>query len=382
MTLFPFPAFLSKDYHVWLLKSNAADLLSRLLNPSYILSAAGILVIGIVIMVIVIYAYLYFKKRNFFYTERIGEYLEIWIAQIITDESADTIEVPKRFYRFMKSHQARQFTVNQLILCKKNFSGAVSKNIVSLYIKLGLKEFSLQKLNDKNRWNIKARGIQELYLMNQMDCLRKIYKHTNSENDYIRTVAQNGVIHLTGFAGLRFLEVLSLPLTEWHQLKLIEQLKLHPKREDLGERIPKWLRSKNETVVVFALKLAGDYQEFTCRPNVINCLVHPHSSVRTQALRTLIQLADEKTASIILGYFRKEPHDNQVFILQALRNMATEKEVPFLAELLNHENDTIKLNAGIVLANSTENGKAILDRKVQEQPDPYYRIYQHIKTVQ
>ncbi len=382
MTLPHFPHPLPNHYQGWLLNNNATDFLSRILDPSIILNGAGILVIGIAMMVIVIYAYLYFKKRNFFYTERIGEYLEIWIAQIITEESADTIEVPKRFYRFMSSYQARQFTVNQLILCKKNFSGAVSKNIVSLYIKLGLKGFSLQKLEEKKRWNIKARGIQELYLMNQMDCLRKIYKYTNSENDYVRTVAQNGVIHLTGFAGLRFLEVLSLPLTEWHQLKLIEQLKLHPKRDDLGERIPKWLRSKNETVVVFALKLAGDYQEFTCRPNVINCLVHPHSSVRTQALRTLIQLADEKTPSIILGYFRKEPLDNQVYILQALRTMVTDKEVPFLAELLNHENDTIKLKAGIVLANSTENGRAILERKVKEQPDPYNRIYQHIKTVQ
>jgi hypothetical protein len=110
--------------------------------------------------------------------------------------------------------------------------------------------------------------------------------------------------------------VISYPLTEWQQLKLLEQLRLYPKKEDLSEKIPGWFRSKNDTVVVFALKLADEYQQFSIRKHVIDCLVHPQKAVRSQAIKTLITLADEKTPAILLGYFNKEIFSNQVFILE------------------------------------------------------------------
>ncbi len=113
----------------------------------------------------------------------------------------------------------------------------------------------------------------------------------------------------------------------------------------------------------------------------MNCLVHPSKAVRSQALKTLIRLEDESTPLILLGYFSKEPPANQFFILDALRNIATEREVFFLEKLLDHENDTIKLKAAIVLAACSEKGMGILEKRGAEQPEPYYRIYRHVKNV-
>ncbi len=365
----------------WLLDNLMKDAIDRIMNPGTLLFGAMLLVIAIALVVGAIFIYLYFKKRSFLYTERIREYLEIWIAQIITDESTESLEIPRRFYRVLNNGAARQFAINQLILCKKNFSGVVSENITALYVRLGLKAHSLKKLKEKRHWHIQARGIQELYLMDQQDCLRKIYKQTNSEYEFVRLVAQNGIIHLTGFSGLRFLDVVSQPLSEWHQLKLLEQLKFHTPGEDFADNISKWLQSKNETVVVLALKLANDYQLYAVRSFVTDALVHPHGLVRSQALKTLVRLADESTPSILLGYFTKESEMNQAFILNALRKLATEKEQAFLEKLLDHESDTIKLKAGIVLAECTSGGLALLEKRGSEQPEPYQRIYHHAKTV-
>lgn len=365
----------------WLLDNPLKNVIDRIMNPGTLLFGALLLIVAIALVVSAIFIYLYFKKRSFLYTERIREYLEVWIAQIITDEAVESLEIPRRFYRVLNNGAARQFAINQLVLCKKNFSGAVSDNITALYVRLGLKAHSLKKLKEKRHWHIQARGIQELYLMDQRDCLRKIYKQTNSEYEFVRLVAQNGIIHLTGFPGLRFLDVVSQPLSEWHQLKLIEQLKFHTPGEDFADNISKWLQSKNETVVVLALKLASDYQLYAVRPFVIDALVHSHDSVRSQALKTLVRLADEFTPSLLLGYFAKESEMNQAFILNALRNLATEKEQAFLERLLDHKSDTIKLKAGIVLAECTSGGLALLEKKGREQPEPYQRIYQHAKTV-
>jgi hypothetical protein len=365
----------------WLLDNGFTRTITKYLTPDMLLSGAEILLVGVAIVVSVIYGYLYNKKRTFFYTDRIRIFLESWISQIIMEEAEESTEVSKKIQRILRNKTAKQFTIDELILCKKNFSGTVSENIVALYLELGLKKYSLEKLLNKNKWHIKAKGIQELYLMDQKDVLKNIYKNTNSNNEFVRMEAQTGVIHLTGFPGLRFLDVISYPLTEWQQLKLLEQLRLYPDKEDLSDRIPDWLLSKNISVVVFALKLADDYQVFSIRTQVINCLVHPAKEVRSQAIKTLVRLADEKTPLILLGYFNKEPFVNKVFILDALRSLATPEDADFLIGLLDDENDTIKLKAAIVLDACTDKGLAILEQRAAEQPEPYQRIYRHVKTM-
>ena len=351
------------------------------MSPDYLLAGAEVLVIMIAIVVSAIYLYLFYKKRNYFYTERIRKLLDPIISHIIMEESMESIEIPRKMNRILGNPVARQYAIDELIRCKKNFSGLVAKTVVVLYLKLGLKKYSLQKISDERKWFIKARGIQELYMMDQKDSLLTIYRNTNSKNEFVRMEAQTGVIHLTGFPGLRFLDVISYPLTEWQQLKLLEQLRLYPEKADFSEKLPKWFQSKNETVVVFALKLVDDYLLLSARHHVVDCLVHESKFVRSQALKTLIRLEDETTPLILLGYFSKESLVNQSFILDALRTIATEKEAAFLEKLLDHENDTIKLKAAIVLAACSEKGMAILEKRGAEQPEPYDRIFRHVKTV-
>lgn len=378
---------LSDIYHIsfhsgyYLLNNAVTRTIAKYLSPEYLILGAEVLGIMIAMVVTAIYVYLFYKKRNFFYTERVRNLLEPMISHIIMEESIETIEIPQKMNRILNNQVARQYIIDELIRCKKNFSGLVAQHVIILYERLDLKKYSLQKVSDKTSWHIKAQGIQELYMMDQHDALRMIYRNTNSTNEFVRMEAQTGVIHLTGFPGLRFLDVISYPLTEWQQLKLLEQLRLYPEKQDISEKIPKWLLSKNNTVVVFALKLVDEYQLFSVRRYVINCLVHPAYQVRSQALKTMIRLEDETTPVVLLGYFNKESLPDQIFILEALRAIATEREAGFLQKLLDHENDMIKLKAAIVLAACSAKGLAILEKRGTEQPEPYYRIYRHVKTV-
>ncbi len=378
---------LTDIYHIsfqsgyYLLNNAVTRTIVKYMSPEYLLLGAEVMAILIAIVVSAIYLYLFYKKRNFFYTERVRNLLEPMISHIIMEESMETIQIPLKMNRILNNTVARQYVIDELIRCKKNFSGVVAQHVVILYERLDLKKYSLQKVSDKSKWHVKAQGIQELYMMDQHTALKMIYRNTNSTNEFVRMEAQTGVIHLTGFPGLRFLDVISYPLTEWQQLKLLEQLRLYPEKQDIAEKIPKWTQSKNKTVVVFALKLVDEYQLFGARKYVISCLVHPSNSVRSQALKTMIRLEDESTPVVLLGYFNKESLSDQIFILDALRTIATEREAGVLEKLLDHENDTIKLKAAIVLAACSENGLAMLEKKVVEQPEPYYRIYRHVKTV-
>ena len=366
--------------HQWLLDAGRAGNFFDFMSPEHLLIGVEFMTACIVLIIVSIYIHLFRKKRLYLYTGSIKHNLENWISHIILEETTEGVELPPKFYRILKNRMARQFAIDELITCKKNFSGTVAEMIVHLYTQLGLNTDSQRKLKSA-RWHIKARGIQELYLMDQTDVLTTIYKNTNNKHEFVRMEAQTGVIHMSGFAGLRFLDVISYPLTEWQQIKLLEQLRLTSQKEDLGESIPRWLKSKNDTVVIFALKLADEYQQLAVTGNVVDCLVHPNEKVRTQAVKTLVRLADQQTPTILLGYFRKENFMNRALMLDALATLATDTHEDFLVSLLEDENNLIKLKAAVVLANCCSNGMDILEQKALAEPEPFERIRRHVKTV-
>jgi hypothetical protein len=364
----------------WLLDSQMSGSFFDFMSPENLMIGVKFMAVCIILIVIAIYTRLFLKKRHYFYTNSINKHLEVWITHIILEETTEGIQLPPKFYRILQNKMARQLAIDELIKCKKNFSGTVADTLVELYMQLGLKADSLKKIKSR-QWHIKARGIQELYLMDQIDVLKTIYKNTNNKYEFVRMEAQTGVIHLTGFSGLRFLDVISYPLTEWQQLKLLEQLRLTSKKEDLADGIAGWLLSKNDTVVIFALKLADEYQQFAIADKVVHCLVHPHEKVRIQAIKTMVRLADQRTPSILLGYFRKERFMNRALMLDALTHLATEEHADFLVSLLEDPNNIIKLKAGIVLANCCPDGMAILEQRAIDEPEPFARIVRHVKTV-
>ena len=351
----------------------------KYIQPRYLLVAVQIITSGIVLIVGIIYSRLYFKKKTHLYKAGIRNHLEVWISDMIFNETEKAPAIPQKFRRIIKNRIGRQFVIDELIACKKNFTGITAKNIVALYEELGLKEYSFQKLGSLE-WHIKARGIQELYLMDQSDTLKRIYKNTNNKHELVRMEAQIGVLHITGFDGLRFLDVISYPITEWQQIKLLEELGHSKMTERSGKAIPGWLQSTNNTVVQFALKLADEYQQLELHEAIADCLRHPDEVVRSQAIKTLVRIANEGTPSRLAAHFAGETFANKLLILDCLGKIAATDETSFLTGLLNEESNLIRLKAARALALSSGEGLAILARKSEEQPQTYQEIYLHVKA--
>ena len=351
------------------------------LNPVSLLIGALILFIGITGVIIAIYWFLFIGKKRFRLKKKVMRHLEAWISNLILEESFDDVQLPKKLYRILENKAARQITIDELIACRKNFSGAVGENIVLLYQQLGLKPDSVEKIKCIEREHIQAKGIQELYLMDQRDYLPYIYKNTNNRQPLVRMEAQTGIIHMAGFAGLRFLNVISYPLTEWQQIKLLEQLKLVSKKDDLSGKIPKWLLSKNASVIIFALKLADELQQLAVRENIVPCLQHPNRLVRGQAIKTLVRLSDEHTAAVFINAYHQQETTEKIAILEALRNLASDMHYNFLYRLFEDPDNIIKLHAAIVLVSNCTDGLKALESRAIRQPEPFQRILNHVKTI-
>lgn len=347
------------------------------INQQFLFNVTSIFILITTVIVISTFSYLYIKKKTFFYKKRIHKKLTEWITKAILEEIDEETIIPKRFQKIIQHPIVQQFVIDELVATKKSLMGISSSNIVLLYLKLDLKKVSVAKM-ESSSWQKKAKGIQELYIMDQHDMLVKIYRFTNSKNEFVRTEAQTGIVHLSGFKGLRFLDIITEPITNWHQLKLLDYL---PKISyAVEEDLIRWLQSKNDTVIIFTLRIIETYQLFNLHDVCEKCLYHNNENVRLQTIKTITAIGNHTTGSILIERFEHESMNVRLHILEQLSFVANKEHIFFLLELQNQSNELIQLKAAKALAKSSPIGLTLLQIMGHEKGGMHEQIFLHIQS--
>lgn len=329
----------------------------EIISPEHLYSAASVFVLLTFFVVSGIYIYLFAKKKRFRTKESLNDVLEEWIGDLLSEENSENLNIPPHVFIAVKKQYLREFVTEKLISIKKNISGAAGDSIEAAYIQLGLKNDSIMKMKSV-RWFEKARGIYELYMMDQKDMFRDIMKYTNNKNRYVRREAQAAIIGFAGFDGLVFLDNLTNPMYEWQQLKLLEQLQEY-EAVDI-EHLGLWLQSDNVYVVQFTLKLAEIYQQFAFHDDVVDCLSHDIEKIRRQAIKALGKISNDETAGILRGQYSGETMYNKRLILIQLAEIGTDDDVNFLLDVLDEHDDILKLESIRAIMSISDDGLSII----------------------
>ncbi len=282
------------------------------------------------------------KKRRIRY-KKWKHMADLLIRSVILNEDepekAGAVPLTIRVQNLLENPEFKAKLSKQILAAKKNISGASALHLQHLYEQLHLHKFAAKQLNSKH-WHLKAKAIQELGIMGQKKYLNKIYRHTNSKNELVRMEAQTAIVKLFGFEGLRFLDVISTQITDWQQIKLLQELAQLPPIFFSG--IENWLESANESVVIFALKLAKNYHRFELYPQIVNCLDHPIPRVRSEAILALEKIYTADTSSLLLERFPQEDLKNQKLIIKVVQQIGYEADVDLLISYLNTEDVELK----------------------------------------
>ncbi|HEX2534132.1 MAG TPA: hypothetical protein VHK69_10375, partial [Chitinophagaceae bacterium] len=226
-------------------------------------------------------------------------------------------------------------------------SGTSAENIIWLYEELGLYRDSLSRLQARP-WHVKARAIQELAEMKQDRCTAELLAATNHKNYFVRTEAKIALVRIIGFEGLRFLDIATYPITEWQQLCLLQEL-VH--RHDFRwEQLQAWLRSPNETVVEFALRLIEVYQCFELHDSASVCLSSAAPLIQCQAVKTLGAVAWEDTPALLIERFPSLDVQAQRVALQVLQPLTSAASLPFFRSLEGHPDLLVRHRAARLAA--------------------------------
>src|SRR5690606_13237466 len=181
-----------------------------------------------------------------------------------------------------------------------NLTGESAVFLENIYKDLGFKKYAIQKVK-KGKWFEKCYAFMELSEFDEKDTADLILKFTDVKHKTLRDEAQFALIRLLGIPGLKFVPKISTIMSDWQQLRILEQLKrMH--RDDIPSFIP-WLKNENFSVVVFALKLIAFFNQVDAVEETKKLLHHEHDKVKLNALRTLNRLGtDEITPFIISNY--------------------------------------------------------------------------------
>ncbi|SHG16645.1 hypothetical protein SAMN05443549_102280 [Flavobacterium fluvii] len=233
----------------------------------------------------------------------------------------------------------RKIIISTLLKLRNEISGEMGESIDKLFVKMGLLRYSLAKLRDK-KWDVIAIGIRELTQFKIMGVNKLILNNINHPTKEVRKEMQLYLVHLYAFKGLEFLNVLETPLSEWDQIQLLEILQLN--NDSQIADIKPWLKSSNDSVVNFTLKLAKLYNQFEAKDELIKLLNHKSEEVRINTISALSHLNILEAKNILKNSFNERSLEEQITFLKMMENVHENSDKPFLLEHMHHENFEIK----------------------------------------
>lgn len=214
-----------------------------------------------------------------------------------------------------------------LIELHKNLQGESAKSLCLLYKDLGLKKYAFQRIK-KGRWFTKAYAFLEVSQFDVKEASDLILKYADDENKILRDEAQFALIRLLGIRGLAFVPKVKTIMSDWQQLRIMEQLKrMH--RDDIPSFIP-WLTNSNYSVVVFGLKLITYFNQVDAEAEIIKLLNHEEDKVKQNALLAIGKLQLEDAAPVVAEYYDKfEGEKLKIATVQTLKELLIDTQKDF-----------------------------------------------------
>jgi hypothetical protein len=242
----------------------------------------------------------------------------------------------------------RDILISTLLKLSYEISGEMAESLHRLYIQTGLLDYSLSKLKSR-KWNIIADGIRELTLFHVKEAQDQVKIHINHPKTEVRSAMQLYLVNLFHFEGLAFLNDITTPISEWDQIQLLEVLQLQ-KNQKVAD-IKSWLKSSNESVVFFALKLAKIYNQYGVKDELMALLNHQNIKIRVEVIPLLSHLSIIEAKMVLKNNFKELSLEEQIVFFEMLENLYEKADKPFIMDHILNPNFEIKLSALKILKN-------------------------------
>ena len=325
-------------------------------NAPVFIKITVLLIIGFILAITILIIYLKHIRRRLRNKERIqATYRKKYESELISylysgDGDGKINSEQQGIINYLKkcSHNPlkRKILVSTLLKLRNEISGEVADAIQNLYYQIGLENHAAKKLKNK-KWNKIAKGILELTQFEIKEVHDEIILHINHPRGEVRKEVQMYLVKIFYFDGLEFLNVIEHYLSEWDQIQLIETLQKF-ENQQIPDINP-WLKSTNDSVVLFAIKLAKIYNQSESKDILLELLDHDNILVRVNTIDVLNNLYVTEAVPILKENFSKLSIEEQIAFFSMLENIHHNNDIKFIFENINNKNFEIKVSANNIM---------------------------------
>ena len=319
-------------------------------SPSIIQVAWSISVVFFIIIIPLI-LYLKFLRAHLRKKERVTAELEndyesslinyLYSGNEEEEISAEQQVIINQLKECIKDPFRRKILIAVLLKLKNEISGEIAESIHKLYFHTGLVHFALSRLKHE-KWFVIAKGIRELKQFHVKEAHDEVIVHINHPRREVRKEMQLYMVNLFYFEGLDFLDVLETPLSEWDQIQLLEVLQ-RMENQNISN-IKSWLNSSNDSVIIFALKLAKIYNQFEAKDELINLLYHINKKIRLESIHVLSYLNALEAKEILKNNIEERSPEEQIAFFKMMEDLYEQTDESFVVKYINHEIFEIKVS--------------------------------------
>lgn len=253
----------------------------------------------------------------------------------------------------------REVLIEQIIELHKNLSGATSQVLRDLYLQLGFDQDATQRLK-KYDWSVKAKAVRELAQMGISEAEPAIAELLNHPNTVLALEVQIALLKLNREHPFSFLNDTEVEITDWQQVSMLAMISHSPhfKIPDFSQ----WLGSKNDSVVLFVIKMINYYNQLEAADKMIALLSHPSDKIRAELIRTLGDMEVNEAENRLIEMYPEESEETKIDILVALGKIGTERAVGFLQQALKSPEFPLTFHAAKGLMTSGPVGVELLEQ--------------------
>jgi hypothetical protein len=105
-----------------------------------------------------------------------------------------------------------------------------------------------------------------------------------------------------------------------------------------------WLRSTNDSVVSFTLKLAKIYNQHGVNEEIIALFNHPNTEIRIEAINVVSHLGIFEAVEILKEDYFTRTLEEQIAFFKMMEEMSMPEDIPFIREHIQHDNFYIRIS--------------------------------------
>jgi len=310
----------------------------------------------------------------------VPEIVKLFADILFTDKSYSEQEIFTKFEDIVDEVNRESLDIGVGVLVDFKNEHKESEKYPLIISALGIVEHLERKFDSRSN-SEKIDAFQEAFVLDLNKFDSKVLRYAYSKNKMIRSEARNSYLALSTNDPYRFFDEFDRDLSKWDEIELMQYLELQKERGNL-EGLGKWINySKNQSLVVFLIKMVGFFKQRGINEILIEKLEDDNELVRAEAILTLGELNISETEQELIDRYYTEPEICQVAIVKTIRKFNSGNSLSFLEEIFKETNntDTKKIIAEAILNYSYE-GKIAFQNMKNSLKGFDLTILQHIET--